>query len=131
MPRVPASPRGAASPAIPLARHLSIHAHKPGSETPVFESLRVGVGSVPLPPSYSGEPLGAGFSRWSWGVWLKPQMESPEGGTGFHLLEAAAWRAEVMPEEGKCQRPTVWGWESKKVSLRLCDVCLKWCRWGN
>lgn len=70
-------------------------------------------------------------SRWSWGVCLKSQMESPEGGTGLHLLQAVVQRAEVMPEEGISQRPTVWGWKSQKGSLRSCNVSLDWCRWGN
>ena len=55
VPRALASPRGAASPTIPLARHFSIRAHRPGSGTPAFESSWGG--GLTLPPSLGFCPL--------------------------------------------------------------------------
>lgn len=77
-PRALASPHGAASPTIPPARHLSIRAHKPGSETPASESSWGG--GVPLPPhpwflAILESVWEAAASRWGWGLWFRSQME--------------------------------------------------------
>lgn len=67
VPRELAALCGAASPAISRAHHLSIHAHKPGSEPPAFESSTGG--GMPLPPSLRFCPLWRAsrdyWSRWS------------------------------------------------------------------
>lgn len=78
VPRALASPHGAASPTIPPARHLSIRAHKPGSETPASESSWGG--GVPLPPhpwflAILESVWEAAASRWGWGLWFRSQME--------------------------------------------------------
>ena len=114
-----ASPHGAASPTIPPARHLSIRAHKPGSETPASESWG---GGVPLPPhpwfpSTLESIWEAAASRWGWGLRFRSQMEGPEGGTGLHLFKARAWRSE----DGRSQRPTHC---TSEGSVRSCDICL-------
>lgn len=117
VPGVPASPCIAALPAIPPVCHLSIQAHEPGSETPAFESSRGGAGPSlpPLVSVHSGESLGAAAADGAGSA-----VKTPRG-------VPCGWKwspfAGSYSLEGRSQRPTVWGWESQKVSLRSCDLC--------
>lgn len=102
-PRVLASPHEATSPTIPPGCHLSIHVHKPGTEPP---GGRECASDAWLSCCPSWRASGGCCSRWSWEVWLKPQMESPEGETGLLLLKAGAWR----PGKGRYQETNHLAW---------------------